>query len=161
MSGTRKNLVTQLTPKQEQFAAGYVANGGNATDAYLAAYDSGNRERATHEGSRLKRNPHVAHRIAELQDRASRECDITRERITWELVGAMEMAKLQQRPEVWGRIAMDLAKLHHIGEESDADEKFAVIQMLTEVGRMVDAKKEAKVDLLIEGSATSGPSTAE
>lgn len=42
-----------LTPKQEAFCREYVANGGNATQAYLTAYDSKSPVSAAQEGYRL------------------------------------------------------------------------------------------------------------
>ena len=42
-----------LTPKQEAFCREYIANGGNATQAYLTAYDSKSPVSAAQEGYRL------------------------------------------------------------------------------------------------------------
>jgi len=59
----------KLTPKQERFAALYVSNGGNATEAYRSAYACARMSPAaiTEEASRLRRRPDIALRIDELR----------------------------------------------------------------------------------------------
>lgn len=48
-----------LTPKQEAFCREYVGNGGNATQAYLTAYDSKSPVSAAQEGYRLLQSDDV------------------------------------------------------------------------------------------------------
>lgn len=45
-----------LTEKQKAFCRKYFSNGGNATQAYLSAYNSKNEEVAANEGSLLLKN---------------------------------------------------------------------------------------------------------
>lgn len=45
-----------LTEKQKAFCREYFSNGGNATQAYLSAYNSKNEEVAANEGSLLLKN---------------------------------------------------------------------------------------------------------
>lgn len=45
--------VNRITEKQKAFCRAFVANGGNATQAYLAAYDTENEVTASREGSKL------------------------------------------------------------------------------------------------------------
>jgi len=65
----------RLTERQERFAAAYVANGGNASEAYRAAYDSTRMSNSTIavEASRLRNHPKVAQRIDELRTRVLAE----------------------------------------------------------------------------------------
>lgn len=55
-----------LTKKQEAFAMEYVANGGNATEAYLAVY-SDNRDSARSAAQHVTNHPLVAQRIEMLK----------------------------------------------------------------------------------------------
>lgn len=45
--------VNRITEKQKSFCREYVRNGGNATQAYLYAYDTENEVTASREGSKL------------------------------------------------------------------------------------------------------------
>ena len=48
-----------ITEKESAFAKEYVNNGGNATKAVLAAYDTTSRERASSMGSQILQKPRV------------------------------------------------------------------------------------------------------
>ena len=57
-----------LTQKQMNFCQAYIENGGNATDAYLAAYNwTGGRNGAQVEGSRLLDNEEVQAYLVKLR----------------------------------------------------------------------------------------------
>ena len=59
------------TLKQETFARAYVANGGNASEAYRTAYDTTLANPALHvEAHAVRHNPKVALRIQQLMDTA-------------------------------------------------------------------------------------------
>ena len=55
-----------LTPKQEAFCREYITNGGNATRAYLTAYDSKSPVSAAQEGYRLLQNADIQECIKSL-----------------------------------------------------------------------------------------------
>lgn len=79
----------KLTPKQELFCQAYVKL-GNASDAYRAAYNCENSKpstihRCAHD---LLKRPHVAARIAELNQQALERTEVTAEAIVrraWEI----------------------------------------------------------------------------
>jgi Terminase small subunit len=58
-----------LTVKQEAFCQAYIASGRNATEAYLAAYNSKNRKVAAEEGCKLLDNPKITQRIRVFSER--------------------------------------------------------------------------------------------
>ncbi len=60
-----------LNPKQERFCTEYASNGGNATEAYKAAYEQEDVKTAAANGSRMIRNDKVLKRIRQLQDEAA------------------------------------------------------------------------------------------
>lgn len=82
--GLQKNPVTNLNQRQEQFCEAYIANGYNATQAYLTAY-GGTYETANGAGCRLLRNPDVLNYIRWLQKDALEQKQVTAERIALEL----------------------------------------------------------------------------
>ena len=55
-----------LTEKQKAFCREYFSNGGNATDAYLTAYDSNSPVSAAQEGYRLLQNNEITNYIKSL-----------------------------------------------------------------------------------------------
>lgn len=70
-SVTRK---TKITVKQTQFAEHYVANGGNATAAYIAAgYSVHSQGAAGVEGHKLLKNPNIRALVDKLQEDISTE----------------------------------------------------------------------------------------
>lgn len=56
-----------LTPKQEAFCREYITNGGNATQAYLTAYDSKSPVSAAQEGYRLLQSDDIQTYIKSLK----------------------------------------------------------------------------------------------
>lgn len=68
-----------LTPKQEAFIKEYISNGGNKTQAYIAAYDTKNMAKETimSEACKLFNNPNVTTRYRELLDKAEETYIIT------------------------------------------------------------------------------------
>lgn len=55
-----------LTEKQKAFCREYFSNGGNATEAYLTAYDSNSPVSAAQEGYRLLQNDEITNYIKSL-----------------------------------------------------------------------------------------------
>lgn len=68
-----------LTAPQETFCQQFVANKGNATDAYMAAYPKSQRASATAHGARLVANGNVKARIACLIAAAAKNSGLTAE----------------------------------------------------------------------------------
>lgn len=76
-----------LTKKQKVFCEEYVANGCNATQAYLAAFDA-EYSTANNSGHKLLRKPEVKEYITELQKEAFSAACINAERV------ALKLAKI-------------------------------------------------------------------
>lgn len=78
-----------LTEKQKAFCREYFSNGGNATQAYLFAYNSFSEVAAANEGSLLLKNKEIQEYIASLnkplEDKAISERQRKRE-ILWESI---------------------------------------------------------------------------
>ena len=62
-----KKREREITVKQRKFCEEYITNGGNATQAYLAAYDSNSPTSAQIEASRLLDKEHIQGYLAELR----------------------------------------------------------------------------------------------
>jgi hypothetical protein len=67
-------------PRHEAFAQA-VASGQSATDAYVTVYGQGRRDSAANTGSRLRKDPAVAARIAALQSAAAQNVTIDLQKI--------------------------------------------------------------------------------
>ena len=78
-----------LTEKQKSFCREYFSNGGNATQAYLFAYNSQNPEVAANEGSLLLKNKEVQEYLASmnkpLEEKAISEREKKRQ-IIWDRI---------------------------------------------------------------------------
>ena len=101
-----------LTPKQERFAV-FVVELESVTAAYRAAYDtSGMSDKTVHEeASRLRKNPKVAARIAEVQSELQHSLGVTRATILAELDEAKQIAKSAGDHRALADLAMKKAKL--------------------------------------------------
>ena len=74
-----------LTKKEKAFCEEYVANGGNASRAYFAAYDVPTIENARKEYCKVFRKPEVKEYIRELQKVAFENACINAERVALKL----------------------------------------------------------------------------
>ena len=74
-----------LTKKERAFCEEYVANGGNASRAYFAAYDTASIENARKAYCKVFRKPEVKEYIRELQKVAFENACITAERVALRL----------------------------------------------------------------------------
>jgi phage terminase small subunit len=85
----------RLTLKQENFIAAYLANGGNATDAYRQAYDcSAMTDKSINENaSKLLRNAKVAPRLQVLQEQAATKAVLNRAWVLERLMRNADAAK--------------------------------------------------------------------
>jgi hypothetical protein len=83
------NVANGLTEKMKRFAREYYANGGNGTEAYLAAYDTENRVTASREAHELLKRGDILEYIKALnipqENKAISERDKKR-RIIWERI---------------------------------------------------------------------------
>ncbi len=70
-------MAKKMTTKEEQLVANYIANGGNGTDAAMAAYNTQSRENAAAIASRVLKKPSVAEALRAELDKQ----DITLEKI--------------------------------------------------------------------------------
>lgn len=78
-----------LTEKQKAFCREYFSNGGNATEAYLTAYDSNSPVSAAQEGYRLLQNDEIMTYIKSLNVPLERKAQSEREKkrsICWERI---------------------------------------------------------------------------
>ena len=74
-----------LTKKEKAFCEEYVANGGNASRAYFAAYDTSSIENARKAYCKVFRKPEVKEYIRELQKEAFAAACISAERVALKL----------------------------------------------------------------------------
>lgn len=75
----------KLTAKEKAFCEEYVANGGNASRAYFAAYDTASMENARRAYCKVFRKPEVKAYIVELQKEAFAAACINAERVALKL----------------------------------------------------------------------------
>lgn len=87
-----------LTKKEKAFAEEYVRNGGNATQAYLAAYDACYNT-AKAEGWRTLKRPGVKEYVTQLQKDAYAAACINAERVALKLA---EIAFADKEDEAYG-----------------------------------------------------------
>lgn len=80
-----------LTEKMKSFCREYFSNGGNGTQAYLAAYNSGNDQVAANESSILLKKPEVQEYLktinAPLEKKAISEREKKRQKL-WDIINA-------------------------------------------------------------------------
>ena len=113
-------------PRHEAFAQ-YLYEGLSATEAYeKAGYkpDDGN-------ATRLTGNDRIRARVAELQERKSKQADVTVERVTKMLLAdrnaAIEAGDISNRRQC----AMDLAKLHGLIVEKAKTENETTVKTVS------------------------------
>lgn len=88
------NQKPKLTPKQEVFAQEYIKC-LNQSEAYRRAYNTKpdtKPESVWKEASKTMQIPHVSSRVAELHEQVRERTLVTRESLTAELNGAIDMA---------------------------------------------------------------------
>jgi phage terminase small subunit len=91
-----------LTKKEKAFCEEYVANGGNASRAYFAAYDTHSIEAARKAYCKVFRKPEVKEYIRELQKVAFDNACITAERVALKLA---DIAFADKEDEHYGATA--------------------------------------------------------
>ena len=88
-----------LTKKEKAFCEEYVANGGNASRAYFAAYDTSSIENARKSYCKVFRKPEVKKYIAALQKEAFAAACISAERVALKLA---DIAFADKDDEIYG-----------------------------------------------------------
>lgn len=88
----------ELTKKEKAFAEEYVRNGGNATQAYLSAYDCCY-DTAHKEGYRVLKRPGVKEYVTALQKESFNAACINAERVALKLA---EIAFADKADEAYG-----------------------------------------------------------
>lgn len=111
--------VDKLTPKQRKFAE-LLSQGLGRSEAYRRAYDwQGNDRALSVEATRLAARPSITLEVERLQGPAKIACQITIERLTWNLLHDREAAlKLGQ---TGAAVSADvaLAKLHGLFKQAE------------------------------------------
>lgn len=102
-----------MTPKKEKFAQKYLEL-GNASEAYRQSYNAENMSESTvwNEASKLLKNPEVAARVEEGQEKARKLHEVTLESITKELEEARLLAVKEKQSASAVSASMGKAKLH-------------------------------------------------
>lgn len=91
-----------LTKKEKAFCEEYVANGGNASRAYFAAYDTASIENARKAYCKVFKKPEVKEYIAALQKEAFAAACINAERVALKLA---DIAFADKDDEAYGASA--------------------------------------------------------
>ena len=136
------NGYANLTIKQEKFARRYVANGGNASQAYRDVYNCEKMSektigRTAYEVAR--EHPKVAAKIEELKSQQSDFQQITLEEVGSGLRRAAALAESTGNPaalanslEKLGRLAGLFVEKQRVTHESSAEEHLSALQSLAE-----------------------------
>lgn len=72
--------MNHMTEKRKKFCHEYYTNGGNITEAYLAAYDTTSKRTAQNEGSILLQKPDIQEYLATLNKPAMEKAQSEREK---------------------------------------------------------------------------------
>jgi type II secretory pathway component HofQ len=155
MSATK--LLNGLTLKQDRFCHEFIANGGNATQAYRAAYDAeGNSEATTNQAaSRLLHDSNLAARIEELRDQAVAFAGISPESIAtefdenrrlaakWESASAMNTATERKADlkDLFGKRKLDVRTLNINADVDMSVEELRVLVGGLEAKALGDGKE--------------------
>lgn len=84
--------MTQLNPRHKAFADEYLANGMNATQAYMKVYKTKSEEVARKNASRLMTNADIKEYLESKRNKVSNKLEITAERQLAELNKILELA---------------------------------------------------------------------
>ncbi len=101
------------TEKQKHFAREFIANGGNATEAFRQAYTDKHDAKTTQRMAfKVKQSAAIAAEIDRLQKKIDQKFMITIGKITQELDENRTLAKELGKPEAMNAATMGKAKLH-------------------------------------------------
>lgn len=119
--------MSDLTLKQEKFCQEYSVNGGNATKAYHAAFNTKKmKKKSVNEvASRLLKDIKIASRIAALQKPLTEKYEVTREYLSGKLIKVIneseeiESGKTMRDRDCLIKATMELSKLHGLNVEKN------------------------------------------
>lgn len=125
-----------LTYKQEMFCQAYIANGGNASEAYRQAYPVSLKWSDTSVGRNaheLMKNEFVGHRIAELQKELREKADVKK-------IEVLEMAVASMRHDIRDFVTIKDGKV--VFKDSD--------EWTPEMAKLVEGVKVTKNGIELE-----------
>ena len=110
-----------LTLKQEAFCQAYIENGGNASEAYRAAYDAKKMkpEVVNVKACELLKDGKVSVRVAELRAAIEKRHEITIDDLIEELEEARSQAVSQNVPQLSVAVSATMGKAKMLGFLSD------------------------------------------
>ena len=122
-----------MTPKQEAFVHAYCTNGGNGTQAAIAAgyAESGAEVRA----SELVRNIKVAAEIRRFKATMAERAAVTVESLTRDLESHMRKALELDQPSAAITATMGIAKLHGLLTEDRKNDRTPLKEVLSRIER--------------------------
>ena len=104
--GNRISAIDSPTPKEETFLQGKEMGMPDHRAAAFAGYSN-----PTAEAKRLRTKPHIAMRLADIEQQHQREMDISRHDVQRLVLEATEMARIQADPMAMLRAAQELNKM--------------------------------------------------
>lgn len=126
------NTVNDLTEKQKSFCREYFSNGGNATQAYLTAYNSKSEVSAAQEGYRLLQDDRIQTYLVSLNRPLEEKAISERER---------------KRSIIWAGIERCIAKEDEAGAARYLDLLNRMDQEYVNINRNIEDKSAEIVNL--------------
>ena len=124
----------KLTKKEKAFCEEYIANGYNATQAYLKAYEGCAYETAHSQGCRVARKPHIKEYILELQKEAFAAACINAERVALRL---SEIAFADKEDEIYN-ITAQLKALDLLQKQLGLQKQKLEAEVNTDINIIID-----------------------
>ncbi len=138
----------KLTLKQEAFCREYIANNGNATQAYKKAYDCSKMKDKTinENASRLLKDSKVIARLKDLQEPFQKRFEYTMEQSFKKFEEIQKLALANEKPDLTNAIKCEENKAKLMGLY--ASEKVDITSNIKKVFITKDDEKEAnkKID---------------
>ena len=123
-SKAKPKQAAKLTLKQEGFVRSYIENGGNATQAYRDNYaiKTMTEKSINEESSVLLKNPKIASRLKEYNERTQLRHQISVDTLTTDMIENRELALSTAQAGAAQNATMGLAKLHGLLVEKQTHE---------------------------------------
>ena len=162
----------KLTLKQEKFCQEYVKNGGNASAAYRASYDTKRlkQESVNRLAYELMQNIKITSRIESLQKAAQKRTEITIDRVLKEIAAIAfvdasdiwdddgNMKPISQIPESARRAIVGLEKKVVVGQSVEetlkaklADKNAALEKLMKHLGGYERDNKQKQSEIIVVG----------
>ena len=113
-----------LTEKQKAFCREYFSNGGNGTQAYLAAYDSNSEQSASIESSRLLVREDIQEYLNTLNKPLERKAISERERkraVLWDIIQTGDNNDKCRAMDILNKMDAEYINVNHNITESKTD----------------------------------------